>query len=263
MLSLERYDDVTRLRFSTAASRALGYDSSAYLVRGVLIDTGFPSVEDDLANWLDANSPRGAIVTHQHEDHAGNVELVAARGIALRMADETLHAVRAPRPIEMFRRICWGSPAPLRSSVVAFDEAPLELLFSPGHCADHHVVWDSERATLFAGDLFLGVKVRVAQITEHIPTLAMSLRAAIALAPERLFCAHRGLVPNPVRTLRAKLAWLEWLMEKSSKLHGAGRSDHEIARELLGREGFLPIFTSGGLSKLNLIKVTLGGPFAS
>ncbi|HVP70103.1 MAG TPA: MBL fold metallo-hydrolase [Gemmatimonadaceae bacterium] len=256
MLALERYDDVTRLRFSTAASRSLGYDASAYAVRGLLIDTGFPDVGRDLAAWLDADRPRGVVVTHQHEDHAGNVELVASRGVPMRIAPETMRAVRAPARIELFRRFCWGSPTPMRSTAPPFDPAPLAFVASPGHCADHHVVWDAETATLFAGDLFLGVKVRVAQITEHIPALAQSLRDAIALAPERMFCAHRGLVPDPAGHLRAKLDWLEWLMGESARLHAMGRSDPEIARQLLGREGFLPIFTAGGLSKLNLIRVS-------
>ena len=256
MLSLERYDDVIRLRFSTGASRSLGYDASAYAVRGLLIDTGFPDVGRDLAEWLDHERPRGVIVTHQHEDHAGNVELVAARGIPMRLSAETLRAVRVPEPIELFRRFCWGSPAPLRSPVTPCDPAPLEFVPSPGHSPDHHVVWDAERATLFAGDLFLGVKVRVAQITEHLPSLAQSLRDAIALAPERMFCAHRGLVPDPMGHLRAKLDWLEWLIGESARLRAAGRTDAEVAQELLGREGFLPIFTAGGLSKRNLIRVS-------
>jgi glyoxylase-like metal-dependent hydrolase (beta-lactamase superfamily II) len=174
----------------------------------------------------------------------------------MRIAAETVRAVRAPQRLELFRRFCWGSPAPLRATVPPFDPAPLAFMPSPGHCADHHVVWDAERATLFSADLFLGVKVRVAQITEHIPALAQSLRDAIALAPERMFCAHRGLVPDPVGLLRAKLDWLEWLMGESARLHAMGRSDAEIARTLLGREGFLPFFTGGGLSKLNLIRVS-------
>jgi len=256
MLALERYDDVTRLRFSTASSRALGYDASAYAVRGMLVDTGFPSVGRDLAGWLASQQPSGVILTHQHEDHAGNVALVASLGIPLLAADATLRAVRAPAPIGFYRRLCWGSPEPLRTETIPFAPAPLEFIPAPGHSPDHHIVWDAERATMFAGDLFLGVKVRVAQITEHVPELAQSLRRAIALQPERLFCAHRGLVPDPVGHLRAKLQWLEWLMEESARLHASGRSDPEVARALLGREGFLPIFTGGGLSKRNLIRVS-------
>jgi endoribonuclease LACTB2 len=256
MLTLERYDDVTRLRFSTAASRALGYDASAYAVRGMLVDTGFPSVARDLAGWLDSGRPQGVILTHQHEDHAGNVALVVSRAIPLVAAEETLRAVRAPEPIGFYRRLCWGSPEPLREHAKTFLPAPLEFIPAPGHSPDHHIVWDAERSTLFAGDLFLGVKVRVAQSTEHVPELAQSLREAIALQPERMFCAHRGLVPDPVGHLRAKLQWLEWLMGESARLRANGRSDAEVARELLGREGFLPIFTGGGLSKRNLIRVS-------
>jgi glyoxylase-like metal-dependent hydrolase (beta-lactamase superfamily II) len=254
MLTVERYGDVTRLRFSTAASRALGYDASAYAVRRMLVDTGFPDVARDLATWLDAERPTGVIVTHQHEDHAGNAELVAARGIPMTMPEATLRVARDPAPLGFYRRLCWGSPAPLRSPLLPFSIAPLELIPSPGHCADHHVVWDAERGTLFAADLYLGVKVRVAQSTERVPALAQSLRDAIALAPERMFCSHRGLVQDPVGQLRAKLQWLEWLMGETARLRAAGRTDAQIARELLGPEGFLPVFSGGELSKRHLIE---------
>lgn len=254
MLSLERHDGVTRLRFSTPTSRALGYDSSAYFTRGVLVDTGFPTVAGDLAAWLNGERIRGVVITHHHEDHAGNLELVAARGIPIAAAGSTLAAVRSQGRIGLYRRICWGSPTALRSAVTPFTPEGLQLLPCPGHTPDHHVVWDAEQRTLFAGDLFLGVKVRAAQDTENIPVLARSLRAAIALAPERVFCAHRGLIPDPVGTLRAKADWLDGIIAECIKLRDAGLSEGEITRRLLGREGAVRWLSGGELSKRNLVK---------
>jgi len=254
MLSLEQYGDVTRLRFSTRASRALGYDSSAYATRGMLVDTGFPAVARDLDAWLDRERPAGVLITHHHEDHAGNLELVARRGIPVAVSDATLEAIRDLRPLGLYRRVCWGSPPPLRSPIVPFVPAGLALLPSPGHIADHHVVWDAERRTLFAGDLFLGVKVRVAQDTERIPVLVRSLRAAIALEPGRMFCAHRGLVPDPVGAMRAKADWLDELMRGVERLRAAGASEDRIVKELLGREGVTRWLTGGEVSKHNLVR---------
>jgi endoribonuclease LACTB2 len=254
MLALEQYGDVTRLRFSTAVSRALGYEVSAYFTRGVLVDSGFPAVGGDLAAWLEITRPVGAIVTHHHEDHAGNVELIAARGIPIAASDDTLDAARRVRRLDMYRRICWGQPAPLRSPVAAFAPEGLRLLASPGHCRDHHVVWDAERKTLFSADLFLGVKLRVAQASENAHQLAQSLRAAIALAPARMFCAHRGLVNDPVGALRAKADWLDELIGSAARLRSQGLSDAAIARRLLGREGVTNAISLGKLSKTNLIR---------
>ena len=258
MLSIERLGDVTRLRMHTLRSRALGFDASAYLMRGILVDTGFPAAGGDLASWLDAERLRGVIVTHHHEDHAGNIELVASRGLPVVVSEATLRAVRAPAPIRMFRRICWGSPAPLASPVTPFDTDGLALLPLPGHCADHAGVWDAATRTLFAADLFLGVKVRIAQDTEDIPALLRSLRAVIALEPRRVFCTHRGLVRDPVNTLRKKADWLQGIIEAARHLRAKGVPTSAIARQLLGREGAIKWFTQGELSKENLVRSIIG-----
>jgi ribonuclease/clavin/mitogillin len=258
MLTVERYGDVTRLRWSSWRSRALGYDSSSYATRGQLVDTGFPSVAREFGDWLARERPAGVLITHHHEDHAGNLELVAHRGIPVAIGADTLAAVRAMPPLGLYRRICWGSPPPLRSAIIPFEPAGLALLPSPGHAGDHHVVWDAERRTLFSGDLFLGVKVRVAQDTEHIPTLVRSLRAAVALAPERVFCAHRGLLPRPVSALTAKANWLEELMGEAARLRAAGMPEARITRQLLGREGTTRWFTAGEVSKRNLMRSMRG-----
>ena len=79
------HDDVRRLEMASAPSRAVGYTASAYLVRDVLVDTGIPATARELARFLDeraaAGAPvRGALLTHAHEDHAGNAALLAERG---------------------------------------------------------------------------------------------------------------------------------------------------------------------------------------
>src|SRR5450631_3027036 len=74
MLREERHGDVIRLEFATRWSRAMGLTVSTYAVRGALVDTAFHDVRAELGAWIDARRPDGAIVTHYHEDHAGNVE---------------------------------------------------------------------------------------------------------------------------------------------------------------------------------------------
>ena len=257
MLAIESYGDVTRLRFSTPVTRALGYEVSAYFTRGVLLDTGFPMVARELAAWLDNARPEGVVVTHHHEDHAGNLELIARGGLPVAAADATLRAARELGPLGLYRRVCWGAPPAFRSAVSRFDADGLRLMPTPGHSADHHVVWDAERETLFAGDLFLGVKVRVAQDAEVVAELVRSLRTAITLAPKRMFCAHRGMVHDPVNALRAKADWLEGLISDAARLSSEGIPDDVITRRLLGREGLTSIFSRGKLSKANLVRSAL------
>jgi glyoxylase-like metal-dependent hydrolase (beta-lactamase superfamily II) len=235
-LTIERYDDVTRLRMSSVASRAFGLDVSAYLIRGVLIDTGFTRVRQQFAGALDGLEVRGAIVTHWHEDHAGNVELLARRGVPIAVRADTLEVLRRRPAIRMYRVATWGRPPALRSSVTAFDPAPLEVIHTPGHSADHQVVWDPETRTVFSGDLWLGVRVKAMHPTEDPYETVASLRRLAALEPVRMFDAHRGVVRDPATALRAKADWMEETTAVIELGLADGWSVRRVVREVLGGE---------------------------
>lgn len=255
MLREERHGDVTRLIFRSWRSRSLGFDVSAYAARGVLIDTAFQAVGAELGAWLDARRPDGVILTHYHEDHAGNVALVARRGVPLWIARETEERVRHPAPIRSYRRWCWGAQPPLLVPVLPFVHAQLDVRHAPGHSSDHHVVWDAERETLFGGDLFLGVKVRVSHPfpREDVRAQIASLRRVAALRPARFFDAHRGLVPDAVAQLSAKADWIEETAARVDALAAEGWDDRAIVRKLFGGEDWMARLTLGDYSRRNFV----------
>jgi glyoxylase-like metal-dependent hydrolase (beta-lactamase superfamily II) len=245
---------VIRLRCSTWRSRALGYEVSAFLVRGTLVDTAFPHVGRAVARWLGERRPAGAIVTHGHEDHAGNVEHLAALGIPLWLAEATRRRVSAPPPLRLYRRVTWGSPLPLRSPVSSFVPDRLQPIATPGHSVDHHVVWDPVTGTVFSGDLFLGVKVRVAHSGEDPRLQVASLRAMLKLGPARLFDAHRGPVPDPGTALGSKIAWMEETIGAIDNLIARGWGDRAIRAQVLGSEPLVGLASRGEYSHLGLVR---------
>jgi len=259
MLQVEQHGDVTRFEMTSVASRILGYSASAYSIGGVLVDCGFHWARREIDAILDRERPRGVLITHHHEDHAGNVERIAHRGIPLAASAETLARMRSPAPIQTYRRFTWGSAPPLRSPVTPFESDRLRLLPAPGHCSDHHIVWDEADGTLFGGDLYLGVKVRIAHRGEDPRVLARTLRAVAALGPARFFDAHRGYVPNPVPLLRAKADWTEETIALIEQRIAAGAPDATIVRELFGGES-LPGYLSGGdYSRTNFVRAVRSG----
>jgi glyoxylase-like metal-dependent hydrolase (beta-lactamase superfamily II) len=255
MLREELHDDVTRLVFESWSSKAMGYHVSAYAVRGVLVDTGFHHVRADLAKWLDARRPDGAIVTHHHEDHAGNVEVLSGRRLPAWIAPETLARMVDPSHLGWYRRWCWGSPPRVVSPPKPFSHPALEVIHAPGHSPDHHVVWDAERETMFGADLFLGVKVRVSHPwpREDVRKQVATLRRAAALRPKRFFDAHRGLVPDAVRQLSAKADWIEDLAGRADALFAKGWTDRAIVNALLGGEQWMSYATFFDYSRRNLV----------
>lgn len=257
MLQIERHGDVQQLRFTTPYTRSMGFEVSAFAVRGVLIDSGFPDAKRDLGHWLDSNQVDGAIITHYHEDHAGNIQTLAERGVHIRIAAETLDRLKAPPGIGWYRRWCWGSQPPLTVEPQLFAHPALELVHTPGHSTDHHVVWDAERETVFGADLFLGIKVRISHPwpREDVRAQIASLRRVVGLKPKRYFDAHRGLVPDAIAQLSAKAVWLEDTVGRIDQLAARGASDAEILRQALGGEDRLMAWsTLGDFSRLNFVR---------
>ena len=259
MLQVEQHGDVTRFEMTSAASRIIGYSASAYLVSGILVDCGFHWARRELGAILDRERPRGVLITHHHEDHAGNVERIARRGIAIAASTETLARMRSPGPIRAYRRFTWGSAPPLRSPVTPFESDRLILIAAPGHCSDHHVVWDEADGTLFGGDLYLGVKVRIAHPGEDPRVLVRTLRGVAALGPTRLFDAHRGFVANPVPLLRAKADWTEETIAAIEQRIAAGAPDAAIVRELFGGESVPGYLSGGDYSRTNFVRAVRRG----
>ncbi len=231
----------------------VGYSVHMFAVRGVLIDCGFRGVAGDVARVITALRPRGAFLTHHHEDHAGNIELLARAGVPVAAHAETLSIVRKRSAIGFYRHVVWRAMLPLVSTIEPFGDAALSLVHTPGHCENHDAVWDSETGTLFSGDLYLGVKVQLAHRYENPRQLVASLRAMVSRNPTRVFCAHRGQLREPVQMLTAKADWLSEIIARADQRIREGFTDNAIRQELLGARALADVISAGDYSANNLI----------
>ncbi|HTE44613.1 MAG TPA: MBL fold metallo-hydrolase [Gemmatimonadaceae bacterium] len=239
---------------SSLASRVAGLDVSAYVVRGVMIDSGFHHRRTNVADAVRSLGIVGSIVTHSHEDHAGNVSMLAQLGIPLSLRGDTERTLRERPAIQLYRRAVWGHPPPLVTAVTPFEHPDLVTVHTPGHSSDHQVVFDRQTGTLFSGDLWLGVHARVLHSTEDPYIICKSLRIAEALAPERMFDAHRGLVDAPRAALSAKAEWLTETLGELERRINEGWSDREIVRRILRGEDRVALVSRGDYSRRNLVK---------
>jgi endoribonuclease LACTB2 len=253
VIDLTHFDGVSRIRLWTRRSSAVGYDVSAYLVRGVLVDTGFRHVADELDKTVLALRPRGVVVTHWHEDHAGNAPSLAER-LPMWMPEYTEAKLRERQQVKLYRHFTWGRPNALRGALRAFDPAPLLVIPTPGHSPDHHVVFDPESRTLFSADLWLGVRVRIMGASENPYQIIESLTRTIELDPVRMFDAHRGLVENPVEALKAKCHWLQETVATIERRLDAGDSETAILKHVLGGEERTALVSQGEYSRRNLVR---------
>ena len=255
MVDIIEHDGVTQWRFTSRSSRIAGFSVSTFLTSdGVLVDTGAPSAGAEFQALLERSAVRGVMLTHHHEDHAGNVERVARCGLPIWIAASTLPLVTSVERIRAYRRFTWAAMPPLVTPFVPFVPDRLVPIATPGHSRDHHALWHAASRTLFSGDLFLGVAVRVAHHDEVLWAGIESLERAAALAPVRMFDAHRGLVPDAAAALRAKAAWTRELIATITTRIARGESDGQILRAALGGESLTGWVSGGEYSRRNFVR---------
>jgi glyoxylase-like metal-dependent hydrolase (beta-lactamase superfamily II) len=253
-LRVERYGDVTRLRMVSAAGRAIGIDVSAYVLRGVMIDTGFAHARTLLLGAARTLDVRAAVVTHWHEDHAGNAGALAASGVPLLLRSDTEATLRAFPRIELYRRTVWGSPPPLTTAIRRANLDDLACLHTPGHSSDHQIVWDESTRTAFTGDLWLGVRARTMHAAEDPYMIVESLRTLRDLGPDRIFDAHRGLVRPAIDAINRKIEWLSTTLAEVESRIQAGDDDATIVRRVLGGEDLAATVSFGHYSRRNFVR---------
>ena len=76
MIETASFEEVTQIRMSREIGGKPVYWVAAYLVDGLLIDTGCSFTAAELAAFLDGRPFRQVVNTHFHEDHIGGNRLL-------------------------------------------------------------------------------------------------------------------------------------------------------------------------------------------
>ena len=258
MIRVETHGPLTFLRM---ARRVLGrpvYWTGAYYVQGVLVDCGPPVTARDLLRFLEGRAVHALLITHHHEDHMGGAALLRERrGVVARAHPAALPLLAGGFEQEAYRRVAWGRPPRLVAEPlveeVAAGSLRLRPIPTPGHSADHLCLFEPDRGWLFTGDLFLAERLRFLRSDEDLDALIGSLETVARLPLREVLCAHRGPVRDGPAALRRKAENLRSLRERIAELLRQGLPEKEIARRVVGREGFLTWFSRGRFSARNFV----------
>ncbi|MDZ7343116.1 MAG: MBL fold metallo-hydrolase [candidate division KSB1 bacterium] len=263
MLQAIELDEITQYKMArTFWGRDL-YIVAAYFVDGLLIDTGFTYVAAPFYQMLQHRNVEQIVNTHHHEDHVGaNYLFEKRRGLNAFAHPEAIALIENPPPkLKRYRNTVWGVPQP--ASAVAIGDSvatakySFHVLHLPGHSPDHIGLYEPQQGWLFAGDLYLSVKVRVLRVDEDIHAEMDSLRQIADLPLRYLFCGSGKILDDPNTLVRKKLAFYEEIQQQVQTLHQKGWEPEKIRDAVLGKEGFWPLLSQGEFSKLNLVKAFL------
>jgi len=270
MIKISTYGPVTRLDLARTLGGRGRYWTTAYLVGGMLVDSGCAHTARELVSWLRERPLERITNTHTHEDHIGANGLLQRLRPGLEILAHPLSLpvladpVRA-QPLHPYRRLFWGWPEPSQGrpledgAQIQAGEFCFQVLYTPGHARDHLCLWEAERGWLFSGDLFVGGRDRALRAGCDIWEIIASLKKVAALPVQTLFPGSaRVRAENPLGALREKIAYLEDLGGRVQDLHGRGWSVGAIARRLCGGPLWIEVVTLGHFTRHNLVRSFLG-----
>lgn len=235
-----------------------------YVVGDTLVDTGLACYGDELLALVAQRGVRRAVLTHHHEDHAGNAAALRARGLEVLAGAATRTLVAGDYPIRFYQHLMWGKMAPVAADElgvrVRIGPYEADVIAAPGHCADQVVFFVPEEGWLFAGDIFLSERVKVFRRDEDFAATVASLRRLLRLDFDALLCAHKPRFTGGRRALQAKLDWLLAIEDEVRRHHAAGLPLRQISRRCLRAPWLAAVLTAGDATADNLVHAILHGP---
>lgn len=259
MLIKKTCGDVTEFK---AARTLLGrpvYITHFFYLDGLLIDTGPRHNAREVFEALRNLPLEKVVITHQHEDHTGNCNMLSREmGVPVYAHPETIRVMSSPPDIEIYRKIMWGDspPAeafPLGQSVSA-GPYTLQAIHTGGHSKDHVCYYEPSNGWLFSGDLYLGENLTGFMIGENIVEHLTSLQKLIALKPNLLFCGLKGRLDNGTERLKRKYdCWWD-LCTRVTDLYEAGKSHREIFSKVFGREILFYYFSQSNWGRRYMLR---------
>jgi len=258
MLRKINYGDVITFKAARTIFKKPLYFSHFFFIDGLLIDTGFAHVSAEVLEAVKKLPVKKILITHQHEDHTGNCELLQRKlHVPVYAHPETIKVLKNPPNIEVYRKLIWGNPPPAEPLPVEkqykMNRYIIESIYAPGHSIDHTCYFEPQNRYLFCGDLYLGENLTGFMIGENIAAHFKSLEYMISLKPTVLFCGLKGRLDDAENRLRRKYAAWWDIGCRVKKLHDAKASPKQILKEIFGGEIYFYYFSQNNWGRRYMI----------
>jgi hydroxyacylglutathione hydrolase len=264
MIEVNHFEEVTQIKMSRTMNGKPLYWAAAYLVDGLLIDTGPRNTAEELVNFLEGQNVKFVVNTHYHEDHVGANYLLQKRlGIEIYAHSQEIPLINQVPKLLQYQEMVWGYPEPTKvypsPDKIDTDHFHFGIVETPGHSVGHIAVVEPEKGWCFTGDLFVTEKPKAFRPAEDISEIIKSMRKLVELPTDRLilFTGIGRIVQDGRVALQSCADYLEDLSQKVKNLARKGLSVTAIREELIGEDSSLAALTEGDFSAENLIRSVL------
>jgi len=235
--------------------------SHIYFIDGLLIDTGHRRMANEIIETIKDLPVTKIYITHYHEDHSGNIEMLAnhfgAPVLGSKLCSEIM---KSPPSISISQKMSWGNrPAyeniqPLSGSITTENHS-FRIIDIPGHARDMTALYEPNKKWLFSADLyvnsFIGYFLREESTTQQID----SIKKILALDFDVMLCGHNPAFQGAKVKLQKKLKFLEAFYKDVAAEYAKGKTAVEIFKSLKLKEfWFVRLVSRGALSRLNMVK---------
>jgi len=259
MISAESYGEVLQIRMSRYPDFPSSMWVAAYLVDGLLVDTGHSYTAAELVDFLKDKRPLKAVNTHFHEDHiAANKFLQDSYNTKIYAHRNGVEKIGKPAVLYPYQEEVWGYPVPSKvwplGDYIETENHRFEVIYTPGHDIDHVCLFEKQNGWLFTGDLYVTTRPTVCRPNDDMLQTIEDLKKLRALGPSMMFPAPTHVVKEPLEKLDKLIAYLEELGGKIDVLYNKGMVPGDIRKEIFGEEGFICEATQQQFSSLNMVK---------
>lgn len=259
MISATPYGEVLQIRMSRYPELPTGTWVCAYLVDGLLVDTGPAHTALELVEFLRDKKLKLAVNTHFHEDHiSANKFLQDAYGTRIFAHNDAIEKIGKSATLYPYQEDVWGYPVPSEveplGNYIDTEGHRFEVIPTPGHDLDHVCLFEKKEGWLFTGDLYVTTKPVVCRPNDDIRQTIEDLKKLRSLNPSIMFPAPTHVVKDPTDKLDKLIPYLVEAGGRIDELYNKGVGVEQIRKEIFGEEGFICEATQQQFSSLNLVK---------
>ena len=185
MIEVNLFEDITQIRMSRVIDGVPLYWVAAYLVDGLLIDTGCDYTAEELVSYLEDRRSNIVVNTHFHEDHIGCNHLIQKRfDVDIYAHVDSVPLIGWKALLYPYQETVWGSPMPTRVQPmperIRTENCTFEVIETPGHSAGHVALLEKEKGWCFSGDIFSRENLKFIRPEEDMPETVRSMKRLLA-----------------------------------------------------------------------------------